>query len=323
MESLRFVVAPSGPWREARAARGRHWLDKPTANAILPGMPPDRVLRLAEERGLEVPPPPHTPKVLGELAAAAFVRPQRSARRVSREDAYLATAVRKIVGTPNGDVVTWRWGIGAGPLIGLVHGWEGRGSQLGAFAAPLIAAGFRVLTFDAPGHGESPGDVAHVPLVARVLVALAGQLGPFDVLVGHSMGAAAAATAAVTGSRLRGLVMLAPPLSQFERVTRVAGRLDLSLEARDAFIKAVERVTATPYAEADLMALAAKAPCPLLVFHDPADTETSYSDAENIVARWKGAVLVPCQGRGHVRLLTTPAVIARVVEFIEGLRSSY
>ena len=68
-------------------------------------------------------------------------------------------------------------------------------------------------------------------------------------------------------------------------------------------------------------AAAAKAPCPLLVFHDPADTETLYSDAENIVARWTGAVMVPCPGRGHVRLLTTPAIVDRVVEFVSRLRS--
>jgi pimeloyl-ACP methyl ester carboxylesterase len=207
---------------------------------------PDRIIQLAEQLGLVVPPPPHTPTVLGELAAAAFVRPQRSARRISREDAYLATAVRQIVGIPDGEVVAWQWGIGSGPLVGLVHGWEGRGSQLGAFAAPLVAAGFRVLTFDAPGHGESPGEVAHVPLVARVLVALERQLGPFDALVGHSMGAAAAATAAVNGCRLRGLVMLAPPLSQLERVTRVAGRLGLSPEVRDEFLQAVERIRRHP-----------------------------------------------------------------------------
>jgi hypothetical protein len=70
------------------------------------------------------------------------------------------------------------------------------------------------------------------------------------------------------------------------------------------------------------MAVAARAPCPLLVFHYPADTETSYSDAENIVARWTGAVMVPCPGRGHVRLLTTPAIVDRVVDFIAGRRGS-
>jgi len=37
----------------------------------------------------------------------------------------------------------------------LVHGWGGRGAQLASFVEPLVARGFSVLTFDAPGHGAS------------------------------------------------------------------------------------------------------------------------------------------------------------------------
>ena len=44
------------------------------------------------------------------------------------------------------------------PSVYLVHGWGGRGSQLAAFVEPLVAAGHRVVLFDAPSHGDSdPG----------------------------------------------------------------------------------------------------------------------------------------------------------------------
>ena len=39
---------------------------------------------------------------------------------------------------------------GEGPAVYLVHGWGGWAGQLGAFVAPLVAAGYRVITFDAP-----------------------------------------------------------------------------------------------------------------------------------------------------------------------------
>ena len=45
-----------------------------------------------------------------------------------------------------------------GPVVYLVHGWAGRGSQLAGFVEPLTAAGFRAVLFDAPAHGDSePG----------------------------------------------------------------------------------------------------------------------------------------------------------------------
>ena len=39
---------------------------------------------------------------------------------------------------------------GSGPTVLLVHGWEGRGSQLSAFAPALVKAGFRVVAVDMP-----------------------------------------------------------------------------------------------------------------------------------------------------------------------------
>lgn len=280
----------------------------------------ERLLNAARKRGLVVPPPPHTAVVLGELAAALFVRPQRGARRMPREEAYLETARRVALPTSWGTLAAWEWGEPAAPLVGLVHGWEGHGAQLGAFAAPLVAAGFRVLTFDMPGHGESPGDEAHVPLLGRVLAELQRTCGPFFAFIGHSMGAAGAAMAAAQGAAVRGLVLLAPPLSQRERVERVAARLELAPEVGEVFFAAVARRTQADYADVDLRAVAKRAPCALLVWHDPADEDTRFAGTEEFVGLWRGARLVPCPGRGHYRILMTPEIVRQSVEFLSALR---
>src|SRR5687768_13117485 len=44
---------------------------------------------------------------------------------------------------------------GEGPAVLLVHGWGERAASLGAFVAPLVGAGFRVVGVDLPGHGET------------------------------------------------------------------------------------------------------------------------------------------------------------------------
>ena len=54
-------------------------------------------------------------------------------------------------------VVGEEWGEGA-PIY-LVHGWGGRRPHLAMFVKPLVAAGYRVITFDLPSHNESdPGE---------------------------------------------------------------------------------------------------------------------------------------------------------------------
>ncbi|MBA4138879.1 MAG: hypothetical protein C0518_16360 [Opitutus sp.] len=278
------------------------------------------LLLAAAKRGVPVPPPPHDVAAMAELAASIFLRPMRSGRRVPREEGYLETARRGTMPTSCGALAAWEWGAAGAPLVGFVHGWEGHGAQLGAFAAPLVAAGFRVLTFDAPAHGESPGDEAHVPLLARVLPEIEQEVGRFHALLGHSMGAAAAAMSTTLGVAPRGLVLLAPPMSMRERVERVAGRMQLEGELREAFFRVVERRTAATFEDVDLRRVAERAPCPLLVLHDPDDGDTSFVEAEKIVAVWRGARLVPCPGRGHYRILATPDIVRQAVEFISGLR---
>lgn len=275
--------------------------------------------------------------MLGELAASVYLHPVRGARRVPRELAYLQVARKKTLRTSAGELAAWEWGAADGPLVGLVHGWEGHGAQLGAFAAPLAAAGFRVLAFDAPGHGDSPGEELSVPSLARILAEIAASEGPWHAGIGHSMGAAAVASAAdawagagvakdhggVDANRrgaIRGLVLLAPPQSQLERLERVAARLELTPEVQTEFFAAVVRRTGATFEEADLRVVARRAPCPVVVFHDPADEDASFEKAQEVVGLWRGARLVPCPGRGHYRILATPEIVRQAVEFIAGLR---
>lgn len=280
----------------------------------------DVLLVAAAKRGVPVPPGPLDTAALAGLAAAIFVRPMRGARRVPRELGYLESARPRTLRMSHGELAAWEWGAADAPLVGLVHGWEGHGAQLGAFAAPLVAAGFRVLAFDLPGHGESPGDEAHVPLVARVLAEIEREAGRFFGLIGHSMGAAGAAMSTTLGVAPRGLVLLAPPQSQLERLNRVANRMQLAGELREKFFAAVELRTLSVNAEVDMRVVARAAPCALLVFHDPADEDASFAASEEFVGLWRGARLVSVPGRGHYRILATPEIVRQAVEFLSGLR---
>ncbi|MBX3735902.1 MAG: alpha/beta hydrolase [Candidatus Didemnitutus sp.] len=278
------------------------------------------LLKAAAKRGVPIPSGLLDETALAELAAAIFVRPMRGARRMPRELGYLETAQRRTLRTSCGELAAWEWGAADAPLVGLVHGWEGHGAQLGAFAAPLAAAGFRVLALDLPGHGDSPGDEAHVPLVARTLVEIEREAGKFFALLGHSMGAAGAAMSAMLGTTPRGLVLLAPPQSQLERLERVAARMQLADGLRERFVAAVERRTKSRCAEVDMRVVARQAPCALLVFHDPADEDASFAAAEEFVGIWRDARMVAVPGRGHYRILATPEIVRQAVEFVSALR---
>src|SRR5262245_14171103 len=90
------------------------------------------------------------PGVAARLAERLFLTPPRHPAP-DRERDLLAVARTGVVRVNGGRVRTWT--LGAGPRILLVHGWGGRGGQLGAFVEPLVARGFSVVWFDGPAHG--------------------------------------------------------------------------------------------------------------------------------------------------------------------------
>lgn len=108
---------------------------------------------------------------------------------------------------------------GTGPLIVCLHG-IGSGAASWLDTALLLAPQARVLAWDAPGYGASTPLAAQVPAAADYAVRLQALLDALEVsscvLVGHSLGALTAASAARVGSglasRIHRLVLLSPAM---------------------------------------------------------------------------------------------------------------
>jgi pimeloyl-ACP methyl ester carboxylesterase len=107
------------------------------------------------------------------------------------------------------------WGSGDAPLVICVHGILDQAAIWDEVAAGLVDRGHRVQAVDLRGHGRS----AHPPAGAAITVldfvrdlgALAAQASRPFILIGHSMGAAAAALfASAHPARVSHLVLVEP-----------------------------------------------------------------------------------------------------------------
>ncbi|MEO1370064.1 MAG: alpha/beta fold hydrolase, partial [Acidobacteriota bacterium] len=158
------------------------------------------------------------PGAAARLAARIFLRPPRF--KPPRREWWWGTGaspveLEVILGGQPRSLRAWRWG-SAGPAVLLVHGWGGRGLQLGAFAEPLVEAGFRVLALDLPAHGESAGTSTSLPEAAEAITAvldlLGGEPGGVAGLIAHSFGCASTAAAVARGLQPPArTIFLAPP----------------------------------------------------------------------------------------------------------------
>src|SRR3954470_12725724 len=104
---------------------------------------------------------------------------------------------------------------GSGPLVIAVPGMGDLRSSFRELVGPLVAAGYRVAVTDLRGHGQSDttfSEYGDIP-TARDIIALIDELGAPALVLGNSMGAAAAAWAAAERpDAIAGLVLYGPLL---------------------------------------------------------------------------------------------------------------
>jgi len=257
-----------------------------------------------------------SPRLAAVWAERIFCTPPR--RPISeRMAAWLRDGQRSTVRVRGRRVAAWSWGSGPGVL--LVHGWGSRGARFIDLGNTLLGHGYRVVTFDAPGHGESTGRLSSGPEFARAALAVANEVGPVSYVVGHSLGGFAAALAMGGKGSLavRRAVFISPSANansysaQFQALLGVEARVFASMRGR------LERRLGFSWKDLNIPALAPTMRTPLLVVHDRDDREVGWGDGAAIVQAWPGAELVTTTALGHHRIVSDPAVIRQVVAFLD------
>ena len=117
-----------------------------------------------------------------------FTRPGK--RKIQpRHTDFLATAERSKIHASKEDVAVYTWK-GKGKSVLIVHGWKGMTADFKGLIKSLKKEDFHVVSADLPGHGTSDGNTASMPVFMDAIKNIVEQHGPFDVIIGHSLGAA-------------------------------------------------------------------------------------------------------------------------------------
>lgn len=257
------------------------------------------------------------------LAAAwserLFLTPQRP-RRSRTAEAVLARGQPRVLKVEGEEVAVWSWG--EGPRVLLVHGWSGYGGQLTAFVQPLVAAGFSVVTYDAPGHGASSGRTSSLPELAGMVAAVGEATGGPYAVVAHSFGAAATAVALRDGMKVDRAVFISPPADPLAGIRAFADMVGLSETTWRRMAARIEARFDMRLADLALPAFAPGLDVPLRIFHDVGDQEVPLEAGEAVARAWPGAKLTRTEGLGHFRILYAPEVLSPAVDFLAEGRPS-
>jgi pimeloyl-ACP methyl ester carboxylesterase len=257
------------------------------------------------------------PRSAGRMAARMFMRPRRH-HTPRRETRWLRRAEHRRFEVEGHTIATYWWG--QGPIVLLVHGWDGRGSQLGAFVDPLVEAGFRVVAVDLPAHGGSSGETTDAFTCGRVMRGLCEQIGGIRGVVAHSFGGTAVLLAMSGGLHMERAVLISPGVVEDTFFTGFAKIVGLPARATEQLRRVIyERFghedwgVFTTRRQGEVLGAQSGA---TLVVHDIADVEVSYTESVELTHWTRGARLLSTRGVGHRRILRDKMVVQSVSEFL-------
>lgn len=257
------------------------------------------------------------PGLATRLAERIFVTPI-PARQPPREVGWAEGAEKTTIPSHLGGVPVWVWGDGRETAI-LVHGWSGRGLQLGAFVEPLIARGLRVVTFDAPGHGEASGRTSSMPAFAATLGAVGRRFGPVSAVISHSLGSTATVYALANRELAPDRVVAISPSARLHAVRERFGEMTgFPPSVIESMRKAFEDRLGFDWDASEPLLLAQQSSMPLMVVHDTQDRFIPHSEGAELTDAWPDGRLMTTTGLGHHRILRDPTVIDSVLSFVAG-----
>lgn len=214
-------------------------------------------------------------------------------------------------------VAMYSWG--RGPTVLMVHDWGTDSTHMGKMIGPLVDAGFRVVSFDAPAHGQSEGRHTDMVEFAAAIDLVAKQAGPIHTIIAHSFGAAMTLFArrdwGVEAERQIFIGTFDHCKWFTEVFSQLMGITDEVMEIARQIV--VERHNGRlDWDRLSIVELFRRAREPTLLIHDRDDIEIPFKHtvALNEVA-FRSELLITA-GLGHHRILSSLDVIERVVNFV-------
>lgn len=248
------------------------------------------------------------PGIAAMVAEQLFVTVFRH-QRPPREEAWAESASRISIPSPHGELATWIWGDGPETIL-LVHGWAGRGLQLGALVEPLTNAGYRVVAYDGPAHGESPGRRTNIFKLTEGLLAVGDAIGPVAGVVAHSLGTTAVLLATSRHGFDPGRFVAVSPMARTRTMTGHYSRMTgFNPTVVEKMRTRLERSIGFRWDEIEPLSLASSFESETLVIHDRDDLELPASEGKALARRIPSAETLLTEALGHRRILRDPVVV--------------
>lgn len=219
-----------------------------------------------------------------------------------------------------GELAVTTWGSN-GPAVLLMHGWGGARAQMTGFVDSLLFAGYRVVAYDQPAHGESDGVMTNLLEIAPTLDEVVQREGEFEAIIAHSFGTLITSYALVKRD-------FPPParlvyFGAFNRLMDALPRFQVIAKLPDEIMDRLrdminEKFGSDVLDEIVNELLVPQIDIPALMFHDRSDNVTPVDDSRAIARAWRNVQYVETNGLNHRGALQSKEVYEQVIRFLKG-----
>lgn len=257
-----------------------------------------------------------SPFVASRFAGQLFLTPYKyklPEREKNMDE--LSKQYRKEIPKTGREIVVYEFGESKKKIL-LVHGWSGRGTQLAKIAEALKAEGFSTISFDAPAHGKAPGRKSMMLDFIDSIQFLNEKYGPFEAVIGHSLGGMATLRAVKEGLNTKNLVIIGTANSITHITREFARNLKMNRKVADKMKAHFDKKFDIDMDSYSGAISAKEVKLPTLVVHDEDDVDVEISSAYDIHQALENSEIFITKGLGHRRILGDSKVINKITTFI-------
>ena len=251
-----------------------------------------------------------------KYAAFLFTIPIKF-KRPDREKDYYLNSTKKIIHVPEIDKELMVYELGeSGPKVLLVHGWSGRGTQMHDIAYKCHDNGMHVFSFDLPAHGESSSKTTLIPEVVNCIRHIYSKLGPFNYIIGHSIGGVCIMNSLRFGDKYEKMVTISSPHVNIDMFRDFIFKIGLKEENLDLLLEIFKNKVGASVESYDLIKCAEISKTPTLILHCEDDRDIPADCSKESINYFKDGKLILTRGLGHRRILRNKDVVNSILKFL-------
>ncbi|MCW5516839.1 alpha/beta fold hydrolase [Muriicola sp. Z0-33] len=237
-------------------------------------------------------------RTAAQKAFKVFCTPRKGSV-LPAQQAFLEQATNGVTQINEQKIQTYQWS-GHKETVLLLHGWESNSFRWRKMIGFLQKENYNIISIDAPGHGNSSGEIFNVPLYVDGIREVVSQYQP-KYVIAHSVGGMAAIyhQYKYPGNSLEKMVAIGAPSEFSELMDQYKAILKYNSKVGTALDNHVYENYGFRIKDFSTSAFAREITIDGLLIHDELDEIAPVSASERVHANWKNSRLIKTEGLGH------------------------